>query len=110
MAEIGKSPAVAKRDWKQIIEDSNGTLTLAPEKLQPAIKEWAEKRAAFSKRVNEISKMEAEVSVTFQNLIYSIRKHFADAGRDDVWSADVGIEANALKEGVLIVNIVQPQK
>ena len=97
-----------KRDWKKIVEESNGRSVFVPEKFLEQVKAWSEKRNEFTKRVNEISRGEIEISVMFQTLVLEIRKYFADNGREDIWTADVGIETNALKDGQFIININEP--
>ena len=100
---------VPKRDWNEIVAASGGKSVFAPDSLIGRIKEWKDKRSEFTKRVNEIAKDEVEMKVMFEQLILDIRKHFAEA-REDIWTADVGIEMNALKEGQFIINISEGQK
>jgi hypothetical protein len=101
---------VGPRDWKKIVAESAGLQRFIPSELTADAKAWQEKRLAFMKKVNEISKMENDVSLTFTTLIYKIREAFEAAGVDGAWSMDVGFEMNALKDGEYIINITPNQK
>jgi hypothetical protein len=100
---------IPKRDWKEIVDKSNGKSLFAPDSLIEKIKAYDAKRKAFAKRINEVAKDEVETNVMFQNLILDIRKHYADAD-PEIWSADVGFNSDALREGQFIINIDKTQK
>jgi hypothetical protein len=101
---------VAKRDWKKIVEESNGTSVFTPDSLKGRVEEWAAKRTEFNKKINEVAELEVNLSVFFQNLILDIRKHYAQAGMNEIWSKDVGVDMNALADGEFIFNITEGRK
>lgn len=105
MVDVKIQKSKVQRDWKTIVSKSDGAQVFVPEKLIPAVKKWAQMRDEFNSLINSIAKAEVEVGVQFQNLILDMRKYFADAGQKDIWIKDVGIETEALKEGVYVLNI-----
>lgn len=96
---------VPQRDWKKIVEDSNGSLIFAPEKFIPKIKEWEEKRIQLNKLANEAAKHELATRMVLENTVSEIRAYLAENGYPDIWLADVGFEAQAIKEGQFIINV-----
>lgn len=99
-----------KRDWKKIIEESNGQLMMVPEALLPKVKNWLEKKAEFSKEVNRIAKMENEVSNVFNNLVFDVRTYLAENGRENVWTSDLGFETAALQDGLYVLSVRENTK
>ena len=92
------------RDWKKIVEGSKD-LKFAPEKFISSIKSWNENREKLRKSINEISEQEVKLKVELENLILSIREYYAEKGDKSIWSADVGVESGALKDGQYIIRI-----
>lgn len=106
-----RTPATpGPRDWKKIVDESGGLRKFVPSELLPAIKEWQEKRLAFNKAVNEIAKKEQDISLLFTTLIHDVRLAYEKAGIEDVWSMDIGIETEALKDGEYVINLTPNQK
>lgn len=102
-------PAAPKRDWNQIIADSNGQMFRVPEALLPKVKEWAELRAKFQAMINEVAKTEISMSHLLEGFIFEARKHFEDRV-GDVWTKDVGVNMDAIKDGEYVFNIVEGQR
>lgn len=102
---MADSPEKVKRDWKEIVAKSDGTMVFCPEKFDEEIKAWLDKQEVFKKEVNRIAKLEIETNVALQNVILKIREHLQDIGRDDIWTCDVGFQGEALKEGLKIITI-----
>lgn len=96
---------VEKRDWKKIVKESNGTLIMAPEKFQDAIREWDKKRVELNKLANAAAKHELETRMILENTILDIRKFLDESGMEGVWLDDIGFETNALKEGEFVITI-----
>jgi hypothetical protein len=105
-----ETPTAPKRDWKDIIEKSNGSLMLVPESLIPVVKDWNDKREELVARINELGKLEAEATAKMHNAILAARNYLDAAGQKDIWSADVGFELAAIKEGIFVINISRPQQ
>lgn len=99
-----------KRDWDKIVKESNGSVVQIPEALLGKTKAWSEKRDDFNKLINEVAKKENDLKVTFTNLMYEIQSYYAENGRPEIWSMDLGFNTDALKEGVYILNISEPRK
>lgn len=100
-----------KRNWKELVEKSkklnnpNQELTFVPEKLLEVVKPWQEKRVAFQKEVERLAKTENEISNMFNNMIFTIRKFYEDAGMEDIWTKDIDFQEEALKDGEFIIVI-----
>ena len=104
------STNIPKRDWKTIVEGSKGAMFFAPTALEGKLKEWQEKRSAFSKEANRLAKIEAEIGVMFTQIIHDLRAHFSDNGIPEVWTMDIGFNTEALKEGQFILNITKGER
>lgn len=98
------------RDWNKIVSESNGTMFFAPSEFIDRLKAWQEKRLAFNKRVEEVSKLENEISVLFGQLVFDMRADLEKKGIAGVWTADFGFNTEALKEGKFIVNLTPNSK
>lgn len=94
-----------KFDWKKIVEESKGRLVFLPEKLIPVVKEWNESRHALKRAVDELSEIEVRTRVMLENMVLKIREYYAEAGDKEIWPANIGMETNALKEGIYVVSI-----
>lgn len=97
-----------KRDWKDIVKKSEGSMFFAPEKFLEKIKEWHTRRSEFNKRINEIAKGEVEISVMLQNIMLDLRTYLSENGQNEIWSKDLGFESTALKDGEFILSISEP--
>lgn len=101
---------VVKIDWKKRVEESGGQSSFVPEALKADVEKWHESRMAFQKKVNDLAKEEVNLNVMFQNLILKIREYFAENGHNDIWTADVGFDTNALRDGEFVINITENNK
>ena len=99
-----------KRDWKKIVEQSKGQLVFLPEKFLPEVKDWNETREKLRALITEMSQLELKTRVKLDTVSLAIREFLAENGRKDVWTADVGLESNALKDGEYIISIKEPQQ
>jgi hypothetical protein len=99
-----------KRDWKKIVEQSEGQLVFLPEQFLPAVKDWNETREKLRILITEMSQLELKTRNKLDTVSLAIREFLAENGRKDIWTADVGLESNALKEGVYIISIKEPQQ
>lgn len=104
------STPTAARDWKQIVADSKGTMHFVPSALNEDAKNWQGKRVEFQKEVNRIAKTENEIGLAFNKLIFDIRTYLAENGVENVWTADIGFNTEALKDGVFILNITKAER
>lgn len=95
-------------DWKKIVSESNGRSHFLPESIKADAEKWQETRVDFDKKVATLAQQEIEISVMLQNMMLAIRKYLAENGHADVWTKDIGFDENALKEGVFIINITDP--
>lgn len=93
-----------KRDWKNIVKESDGGMQFVPEKFMAKVKEWQKKRATFDEQLEVAARNEIELGVLMNEIILGVRNHFSDAGLK-IWQKDVGLNQNALHEGEFIINI-----
>ena len=94
-------------DWNQRVADSKGQQMFVPEKCLEQVKEWYAKRDELKKFVDIASRTEIETNMALNTAIYEIRKYLSANGRADVWSADIGFDVDALKEGKYIITITE---
>lgn len=95
-------------DWKKIVADSNGKSHFLPEKIQEDAVKWGDTRKDFDKKVAALAQQEIEISVMLQNMMLQIRQYLAANGHEDIWTKDIGFDEVALREGVFIINITDP--
>lgn len=93
-----------KRDWKKIVNESEGQMYFVPEKFMEKVKEYSEKRKVFNDQLEAAAKNEIELGVLMNEIIFGIRKHLESAGQK-IWQKDVNFNATALQDGEFIVNI-----
>ncbi len=106
---MSEAPVAPKRDWDQLIKDSNGQMFRVPEAILPRVKEWAELRAKFQNMINEVAKTEIGMSHLLEQFIFEARAFF-EAKVENVWTKDVGVNMDAIKDGEYIFNIVEGQR
>lgn len=94
-------------DWDQRVADSKGQQVFVPESCLEAVKNWFQKRDELKKFIDVAAKTEIETGIALNAAIYEIRRYLSANGRADVWSADIGFDTDALKEGKFIVTITE---
>ena len=102
---MSDSPEKIKRDWKEIVEKSGGTLMFCPDNLIEDVKVWNEKRQELRKEFERIAKIEIDTTEALNKAVYAIRQYLDEAGQKDVWTKEVGFQSEALKEGLYIVSV-----
>jgi hypothetical protein len=101
------SDPVVKRDWKNLVLESDGTMFMLPEELLTRAKEWNNKREAFQEKLEEMSRAEIEISNSLENILFDMRKHLADNGIKS-WQKEIGFEATALVDGEYVITLTKP--
>ena len=96
-----------KRDWKAIVEESNGTLRMAPEKFHDRIREWDANRRELTKLANAAAKHELTTRMQLETLVMDVRAYLEESGVEGVYLKDVGFETGALDEGVFVLNVTK---
>ncbi len=107
---IKVNPSVVQRDWKKVVEESKGQSIFVPDRFLDAVKKWNDARLELNQVINSLAARENDVSHIFRNTMYDMQKYFAENGKPDIWTKDIGFDTNALAEGVFILNIVEGQK
>ena len=97
------------KKWQEIVENSKGQSAFVPEQFLEEMKKITTLREKFNDMINEIAKKEIEMNVANNNLWLKIRNYFDDAGKKHVWSKDVNLNADALREGIYIINFLERQ-
>lgn len=92
-------------DWNQRVSESNGTQVFVSEGCLPTTKMWFEKRNELNKFIDVAARTEIETNMALNEAIYEIRKYLSVNGRENIWTADIGFDVDALKEGKFIVTI-----
>lgn len=98
------------RDWKKIVEDHKDSMFFVPSALTDKAKEWQNKRLGFQKEVNRVAEIENEIGLMFTQLIYEIRKYYAENGIENIWTMDIGFNTEALKDGQFVLNITKGER
>lgn len=96
-----------KRDWKKIIDESNGQLRMAPEQFIPAIKAWDDERKKLAVMANEAAKQELRTRMMLENTVMEIREYLESNGVKRAYLDDVGFEGSALDEGLCVISITK---
>lgn len=101
---------VAKRDWEDIVKESGGSLIFVPEKFIEGAKDWNKQRVEFTSFLEEAAKREVHTRLALENVLLDVKNYLAENGMSDIWSADLGFEENALREGKFILAITKQKK
>lgn len=99
-----------KTDWKKVVAESNGERMFVPEYLKKDAESIEVMRKDYNDRVLEMSEKEISMKVATQNLFFELRKHLAKNGYPDIWVKDIGFDNDALKDGVIVLNIFEPRQ
>jgi hypothetical protein len=94
-----------KRNWPQLCSDSNGQMIMVPDKFSAEFKEVEKARKEFNSFLNEIAEREIRLNFQTQKVFFALREYFAKNGLTDIWSKDVGLNLDALKDGSFVVNV-----
>lgn len=95
------------KEWQKYVDNSKGTAVFVPTELESAGQDVEKKRKAFNKELTEVvAKKEIELNIETQNLFFKIRQALAEKGQPEIWGKEIGWNEDALKDGVLIVHIL----
>ena len=93
-----------KRNWKEIVEKSNGTSCFLPDKFRGEMNEIEKNRKELNVFLNEAAERKISLKVKTENLFLAVRKYLAANGISTVWSKDLGLDVNALADGEYVIN------
>lgn len=96
----------AKIDWNKIVAGSNGTRAFIPEEFRKEVDRIEGQRNSFNELANQLAEREITISVESNDVYLALRKYFAENGYKDIWLKDIGLDGDALKEGVYVLNII----
>jgi len=99
-----------KRDWKKIVNESKGTRFFLPDSFKERAEDFNKKRIELNKDLAIAAEKEITMNMISQNALYEVRKYLAKNGFDEIWMKEIGWDAEALKEGVFVINIMEPMK
>lgn len=96
-----------KRDWKKIVEESNGKLSMLPEQFTERAKEWNANRLKLSELANAAAKHELQTRMSLELLVKDIRDYLDENGMKEVYLKDVGFETGALNDGLFVISVTE---
>jgi len=93
-----------KRDWKDIIEKSNGTMMMMPDLFIQDMKDIENDRKELNEYLIGAAEREIKLNVRTQNMFLSLREYLVKNGLKNVWAKDIGLNVAALEDGKFVVN------
>lgn len=78
---------------------------MVPQKLQKEAEDFIKMSEDLSSKKREIIKMEAEFDVVRVNFWHNIRQSLEKNGAPNVYEKSIDFDADARKEGFLVVNL-----
>ena len=96
-----------KRDWKKIVNESNGTRIFLPDQFTEKAKEFKEKREDLFEYLKAAAEKEITMNMLSQNTLFELRQYLAKNGFEDIWSKEMGWDTEALNEGFFVINIIE---
>ncbi len=91
--------------WDEVIKKSGGRSIILPDKFKKAADEMEVKRREVNEGLVKCAERELKFNKLVQDLFLELRIYYAQNGLPDVWVKDMGFNADALKEGVFILNM-----
>lgn len=98
------------KKWQEAVNASNGVSVFLPDSLVEEAEEIDKLRQDLNEEIARVAKKEIALNVATQNLFHACRQKLEDAGRTDIWVKDVGFNADALEDGVYVVNVTQGRR
>lgn len=99
---------VTAKEWMEKVEKSNGTMQFAPIEFTGKAKELMDIEAKVVEARNAYNLLNADLKHFNENFWYELRKVYRDNkekfGPDSELDYEIGINTDALKDGVLIIN------
>lgn len=92
--------------WTKEIEKSEGKLRFVPEKHKQELEIVAEMEKNFQDEIRKIAKLEIDMRIRQENLLYAIRQDLYEKGEDDIWTKDIGLVKEAIRDGVFVYHVV----
>jgi Zn-dependent M32 family carboxypeptidase len=86
------------KQWKDVVAKNADVRAFLPEKLQKDAEKLFEMQ-------RELARKEAELGNFSSQLWMKVRKELDAAGYKDIWSKNLGIDKEARKLGLVIINI-----
>lgn len=99
-----------KRNWPQLCANSQSQMVMLPDKFVKDFEEVEKKRKAFNEFLNEIAEKEIRLNFETQKVFFALREYLAKNGHGQIWSKDVGLNIDALKDGSFVVNISEQNR
>lgn len=100
----------SKRDWKKIVSESKGTRFFLPDSFKERADDFNKQRIELNIDLSVAAEKEITMNMLSQNVLFEVRKYLAKNGFDEIWMKEIGWDADALKEGVFVINIMEPMK
>ena len=93
--------------WNEVVAKSEGKSVLLPDALLEEAKKIEAYRQEFNKMLREVvAKQEVTLAMDTNNIFQKIRLHLEQNGYPGVFYDEVGWNADALADGVFVVNII----
>lgn len=96
--------------WNDYVTNSRGSAVFVPEKFQKEYKKVLQLRDEFNELLRTtVAKKEIDLQVQMQSVVHEIRKYLEENGHKDIFFRECRLNADAEKDGILVMNIFDPQ-
>lgn len=96
--------------WQEYIKDLKGQQIFLPDKFTEIVDKSEVMRAEYNKKLVQMAKEEIALNITTQNIFYDVRKYLSENGYPDIWVKEIGLNADALKDGLYIVTMTEQMR
>lgn len=98
-----------KHDWSKTVAESNGRIIFLPKEFKKDMESLNKKREALNAKFNGIAKDEIELQTESQAIYLALRKHLEKNGYPDIWTKDIGMNLDARRDGLEVIQITEQQ-
>lgn len=96
-------------DWNKRVSESNGTAFFIDADYEKRWKAIDKLREEFNAEAVKMAKKEITLNMAVQNFYFDLRNKLDKDGAQ-VWTKDIGLDPNAIKDGKYVVNLVENGK
>ena len=109
MSEKNTPTQTPQQYWNDYVTNSRGSAVFVPEKFHKEYKRVLQLRDDFNELLRTaVAKKEIDLQVQMQNIVHEIRKFLEDSHKD-IFFRECRLNADAEKDGILVMNIFDPQ-
>lgn len=96
-----------KRDWEKIVANSGGMRVMFPESMRTELTSFLLEKDALKREQELLAGKIVRANNAFDNLAMKFRDYMVENHLDPRWTMDIGLDEEAAKDGVFIMNFYQ---